>query len=182
MVHSTSWEAKRFSASQEIPLILWNPKVHYRLYKCPPPVPIVSQIIQLHATISHFLKIHLNNILPSTTGSSNWSLTLRHLHENPVYTSSLLHTCYKPRPPHFLDFITRTVLGVPYRSLSFSLCSFLHLIVTLSLLGPNILVSTLFWNTLSLRSSLNIRDQLSHPYKITGKIYGSVQLNLQIFG
>jgi len=28
MEHSLSWEANRFSASQEIPCILWNPKVH----------------------------------------------------------------------------------------------------------------------------------------------------------
>jgi hypothetical protein len=49
------------------------------------------------------------------------------------------------------------------------LCSFLHCPVTSSLLGPNILVSTLFSNTLSLRSYLTVSDQLSHPYK-TGKI------------
>jgi hypothetical protein len=35
---------------------------------------------------------------------------------------------------------------------------------------PIILISTLFSNTLSLRSSLNVGDQFSHPYKTTGKI------------
>jgi hypothetical protein len=35
----------------------------------------------------------------------------------------------------------------------------------LSLLGPNILHNTLFSNTLSLRSSLSVSDQVSHPYK-----------------
>jgi phosphate starvation-inducible membrane PsiE len=42
--------------------------------------------------------------------------------------------------------------------------------VTSSLLGPNTLLSTLFSNTFSLRSSLNVSDQASHPYKTTGKI------------
>ena len=42
-------------------------------------------------------------------------------------------------PTHLilLDFITRTILGAEYRSLSSSLCIFLHSLVTLSLLGPN---------------------------------------------
>jgi hypothetical protein len=38
------------------------------------------------------------------------------------------------------------------------------------LLGPNILLSTLFSKTLSLCSSLSVRDQVSYPYKTTGKI------------
>src|SRR5215469_12623231 len=56
------------------------------------------------------------------------------------------------------------------RSLSSSLYNFLHSPVTSSLLGPNTLLNTIFSNTLSLRSSLNISDKVSHPYRTTGKI------------
>jgi hypothetical protein len=94
------WETNRFSASQEIPRNIWNTKVHYRMHKCPPPVPILSQIDPVHTLTSHFLQIHLNITLPSTLWSSKWALSLRCPYQNPVYTSTLTHTCYIPRPPH----------------------------------------------------------------------------------
>ena len=56
-----SGEANRFAASQEIPRILWNPKVQYRMHKYPSPVPILNRLDPIHTPTSHFLKIHLNN-------------------------------------------------------------------------------------------------------------------------
>ena len=78
---SPSWEANRFSASQEFPRILWNPKVHYRYLS-------LSWVSTIHTPAPHFLKTHLNIIVPSTPVSSKWSLSLRFPHQN-LYTPLL---------------------------------------------------------------------------------------------
>ena len=74
MEQSSSWEGKWFLDSQEIPLILCNPKVHYRIHKCAATVPILSQIDPVHPPTSLFLKIHFNIILPPTPGSTKYTL------------------------------------------------------------------------------------------------------------
>jgi len=64
MEQSPFWEANRFAVSQEIPRILWNPNVHYRIHKWPPPVPILKQLDAVRKPTSHFLNVQIN-ITPS---------------------------------------------------------------------------------------------------------------------
>jgi len=90
MVQSPSWEASWFAASQEIPRILRNPKVHYRTHKRPPPVPILGQPNTVHRPISHLLETHPNIIHPSTPRSPQWSLPLRFPHQGHGYGLNLI--------------------------------------------------------------------------------------------
>ena len=114
MVQSPSWEADWFAASQEIPRISRNPKVHYRNHKRPPPVPILGQPNPVHIPTSHLLETHPNIIHPSTPRSPQWSPSLRFPHKDPIHplSSPIRATC----PAHLilLDFITRKILGEEY--------------------------------------------------------------------
>ena len=91
MEQGPSWEASSFAAGQEIPRVLWNPKVPHRTHKRPPPVPILSQPIPVLIPYSHLLKVHPNFILPSTPGSPQRSLPLGFPHQHPVHSSPFPH-------------------------------------------------------------------------------------------
>jgi len=126
MEQRPSWEANWFSASREISHILWNPKVHYRIHKCLPPVPILSQLDPVHTPHPTswrsilILSSHLSLGLPSGLFPSGFPTKTLYM----PLLSPIRSTCHT----HLilLDCIIWTILGEQYRSFSSSLCSFLH--------------------------------------------------------
>jgi hypothetical protein len=100
MEHIPICEANRFSARKGILRILRNPKIQYFIHRCPSPVPIPRQIESVPTPTSHFLKIHINIIIPSMSVSPKWCLCLRFLHQNPLHASPLPNTRYMPRPSY----------------------------------------------------------------------------------
>ena len=104
MVQSPSWEANWFAASQEIPRISRNPKVHYGTHKRPPPVSILGQPNPVHIPTPHLLEIHPNIIHPSMPRSPQWFPSLRLPHQDPIHTTLNNHTCHMPSPSHSSRF------------------------------------------------------------------------------
>jgi hypothetical protein len=104
--------------------------------------------------------IHFNTVHPPTSWSSQWSLSfwLSHKYNICIPLLPIRATC----PAHHSNYTWRRV-----QVMKLLIMHFLQPPVTSSLFGPNILLNTLFPNALSLCSSLNIRDHVSHPYRTT---------------
>jgi hypothetical protein len=108
-----------------------------------------------------FLKIHFNTIFTFTRRPLKSSRSYRCDHQNPVFVSLLPHACglHALHISCFFYFITM-IFSEEDKWWSFSLWSFFcQSPVTSSHLGANMRLST-----------LNVREQVPHPYKTTGKI------------
>ena len=158
MVQSPSWEANWFAASQENPAFHGTRKFitaltsirHLSLSSASPIQSIYPHPTSWRSIL--ILSTHLRLGLPSGLFPS--------AHQDPIHplSSPIRATC--PADLILLDFITRTILGEECKSFSSPLCNLLYSSVTSSLLGPNILLNTIFSNTLSSLSSLNVSDQV----------------------
>jgi len=107
MEQSPSWEANRFSASQVIPRILWNLKVHYHIHRFPAtcPYPVTSPIqsipphpISWRSTL--ILSFHLSLGLPSGLFHSGFPTS-----------SPIPHKHYMPHPSHSSQFYHPNNIG-----------------------------------------------------------------------
>jgi hypothetical protein len=92
---SPSWEAANCAATQELPSILWNPKVHYRVHKSPPLVISWAKWIS-----SYLSKIHFNIVHAPTSWSSQWSLSFWFSHQYPICIPLRHNSCYMPCSSH----------------------------------------------------------------------------------
>ena len=117
MQHSPSWESSSSSFSKEISNILWNPEVHYRIHKSPPPIPILNQTIPCPHPISWRTILILS--FPLLLGLPSDSF-LRFTRQNIICTSSfpLLSQVPLAPPISFLSSSPIILIGKEYKSWS----------------------------------------------------------------
>jgi hypothetical protein len=108
-------------------------------------------------------------------GSSKWSLSLRFPHQNPVYTSPLPHT-YVPHAPPISFFLIWSLQQYLVSSTDNKAPP--YIVFSIFLLcpssSPNIFINILFSNTLSIRASLNVRDQTVFLWCVEMQVVWSV--------
>jgi hypothetical protein len=105
MEQSPSWEANQWTLQlvKKFPAFMepGSPAPYSQMpATCPHPVPTPSS----PHDPSNFLKIHFHIILPSTSWSPQWPLSLKLPHQHPVHTSIRPHTRHMPCPSHLSRF------------------------------------------------------------------------------
>jgi len=177
--HNPTWKANSSSACQEIPRTLWNPKVQYHFHKSSLLAPFLSQINPIHAPIL-FLESPVICYPPICVCVFQVLSFPQFSPPTSCKHVSFPHTCHTSCPSHYSWFYhpNSVCSGVP--SWTCSLCSLLHSPVTSSLLGPNIFLSTLFPNTLSVVPPAIWRTSFT-PIHNNRQNNSSVYLNLDIF-
>jgi hypothetical protein len=88
---SPSCELSNCAATQELPSILWNPKVHYRPHNWSQ-----SWARSIQPIPSYISKIHINIVHPPKSWYSEWSLSFWLSHQYPACIPFLSYSCYMP--------------------------------------------------------------------------------------
>jgi hypothetical protein len=91
MEQGPSWETNSFSASQQVPLLLWNPNVHYRVHKSLSLVHILSQMDPVLTFPPNIPKVHSNVIFISTCKFSEWPFSFKSYSTNFFCILLVLH-------------------------------------------------------------------------------------------
>jgi len=112
----------------------------------------------------HFLYTHLNIILPSMSGTS------RLPHQNPVYASTLSRTRYMPSPSNSSRFDHPNNIGWAIQIIQLLVMQLPPLSFYLVPLRPKFSPQHPILKHPQPTFSLNVSDQVSHPYKTTCKI------------
>jgi len=114
MEQSPSWEANSHSTSQEIPHLLWNPKIHYSVQKTPPLVLMLRKTNLVHTfhLVSVrsilILSFHLRLDLPSGFFPASF------FSQNSVYISYLSHSCYIPSSSYLIRSSDMAIMWVTF--------------------------------------------------------------------